>query len=67
VSEGPRDSESGAGSRRVAPDVLVLAKVEFDPATPWGSLSLFSLNFPPSRVESAARESDAMAPAPSSI
>ena len=62
VSED-RASASGAGSRRVAPEVLVFAKVEFEPDTPWGSLFLFSENLPPSRIDSAARESDAMAPA----
>ena len=43
----------------------MFAKVEFEPDTPRGSLSLFSLNAPPERVDSAARESEATAPAPS--
>ena len=51
----------------MAPEVLVFAKVELEPDTPWGSLPLFSPNLPPARSESAARESEATAPAPSSI
>lgn len=51
----------------MAPEVLVLAKVELAPATPEGSELRFSLKPPPAREESAARESDATAPAPSRI
>jgi hypothetical protein len=58
-------SASEAGSRRVAPDVFSFAKVELEPLTPCGSLLRFSENPPPALVDSAARESDATAPAPS--
>lgn len=58
-------SASEAGSRRVAPDVFSFAKVELEPLTPCGSLLRFSENPPPALVDSAARESEATAPAPS--
>jgi hypothetical protein len=60
-------SASEAGSRRVAPEVLAFANVEFEPATPCGSLLRFSEKPPPSLVDSAARESEAIGPAPSWI
>jgi hypothetical protein len=50
-----------------APEVSSLANVEFLPSTPRGSEPLFSENSPPARSDSAARESEAMAPAPSWI
>jgi hypothetical protein len=62
-----RLSEFGAGSRVSAPDMFVLANVELAPEAPRGSLPRFSLNQPPARVDSAARLSDATAPAFSSI
>lgn len=43
----------------------MFAKVELEPFTPRGSLSRFEANPPPERVDSAARESEATAPAPS--
>jgi hypothetical protein len=57
-----RASASEVGSSRVAPEVLVFAKVEFEPKTPRGSLLGFEAKPPPARVESAARESAATAP-----
>lgn len=51
----------------MAPEVLALANVELEPETPWGSLLRFSEKSPPALVDSAARESDATAPAPSRI
>jgi hypothetical protein len=47
--------------------VLLFANVEFAPATPSGSPSRFDEKPPPDRVDSAARLSDATAPAPSLI
>lgn len=58
-----RASASEAGSRRLAPEVLVLANVELDPETPDASELRFSENAP----DSAARESEATGPAPSLI
>jgi hypothetical protein len=58
-------SASEAGSRRVALDVLAFANVELAPAIPCGSLLRFSEKPPPSLVDSAARESEAIGPAPS--
>ena len=58
-------SASEAGSRRVAPDVFSFAKVELEPLTPCGALLRVSENPPPALVDSAARESEATAPAPS--
>merc|ERR1712093_121970 len=66
-SSAIRASASRAGSRRLAPEVFSLANVEFDPDTPRGSLLRFSEKSPPSRDDSAARESEATAPAPSWI
>jgi hypothetical protein len=43
----------------------VFAKVELDPETDWGSLLRLEEKPPPALVESAARESDAIGPAPS--
>jgi hypothetical protein len=43
----------------------VFAKVELDPETDCGSLLRLEAKPPPALVESAARESDATAPAPS--
>jgi hypothetical protein len=43
----------------------VFAEVELDPETDWGSLLRLEEKPPPALVESAARESDAIAPAPS--
>ena len=54
-----------AGLSVVAPEVSVLAKVELLPLTDWGFESLLSLKPPPELADSAARESDATAPAPS--
>jgi hypothetical protein len=54
-----------AGGRVVAPEVSVFAYVELAPFTPEGSELRFSENPPPERVDSAARESDATAPADS--
>jgi hypothetical protein len=62
-----RASASDAGSRRVAPDVFVVANVLLEPATPCGSLFGFSLNAPPALVDSAAKESDVMGPVLSGI
>lgn len=45
--------------------MFVFANVEFEPETPCGSLPLLSEKPPPARVDSAARESDATAPADS--
>ena len=45
----------------------MLLKVELLPLTARGSLSRFSENLPPERADSAARESEATAPAPSSV
>ena len=47
--------------------MFVFAKVEFAPNTPMGSLLRFSENPCPDRVDSAARESEAIGPALSSI
>jgi hypothetical protein len=47
--------------------VLLFANVELDPDTPSGSPSLFEAKPPPERVDSAARLSEATAPAPSRI
>ena len=49
------------------PEVLVLLRVDFEPDTERGSLSLFEAKAPPERTDSAARESEAMAPGPSSL
>ena len=62
-----RDSASRAGGILEAPDVPVLARVDLPPSTDRGALSLFSANFPPPRTDSAARESLATDPAPSSV
>jgi hypothetical protein len=43
----------------------VFAKVELDPETDWGSPLRLEEKPPPALMESAARESDATAPAPS--
>jgi hypothetical protein len=43
----------------------VFAEVELDPETDWGSLLRLEEKPPPALVESAARESDAIGPAPS--
>lgn len=43
----------------------MFANVELEPFTPRGSLSRFEAKPPPERVLSAARESEATAPAPS--
>ena len=43
----------------------MLAKVELDPETDWGSLLRLEEKPPPALVESAARESGAIGPAPS--
>jgi len=63
----PRFSADLVGGRVVAPEVLVVAKVELDPATPRGSLSAFSENPSPARLDSAARASDATGPVDSLI
>ena len=51
----------------VAPEVSVLLKVEELPDTERGSELRFSLNAPPELADSAARESEAMGPGPSSL
>lgn len=45
----------------------VLLRVEELPLTDWGAASRLLLKAPPERVDSAARESEAMAPAPSAM
>lgn len=66
-SSACRASASTAGFRRVAPEVLALAKVELEPETPWGSLPRFEAKPPSALVDSAASESLATGPAPSWI
>ena len=51
----------------VALEVSVLARVELAPLTERGFESRFSLKAPPDLADSAARESEATAPAPSGI
>ena len=51
----------------MAPEVSVLLKVDEEPDCLRGSESRFSPNAPPERVDSAARESEATAPAPSVV
>lgn len=63
-----RVSESGAGDRRLAAEVSVAAKVEFEPDTERGApLLAFLENLPPAAVDSAARESEATGPVDSSF
>ena len=62
-----RSSASGAGASVVAFDVSVLLNVDEEPDCLRGWLSRFSPNLPPERADSAARESDATAPAPSVV
>ena len=49
----------------MAPEVSVLAKVELPPFTERGSASRFCPKAPPERDDSAARESEVIAPGPS--
>ncbi len=51
----------------VAFEVSVLLNVDEEPDCLRGWLSRFSPNLPPERADSAARESDATAPAPSVV
>lgn len=51
----------------MAPEVSVVLKVALEPETERGSLLRFSEKAPPERADSAARESEAMAPGPSSL
>ena len=51
----------------VALEVSVLLKVDVEPGCLRGWLLRFSPNLPPEREDSAARESDATAPAPSVV
>lgn len=50
-----------------APEVSVLLKVEALPLTACGAESRFAAKAPLARVDSAARESEAMGPAPSRV
>ena len=51
----------------MAPEVSVLLKVDEEPDCLRGSELRFSLKAPPERADSAARESEATAPAPSVV
>ena len=62
-----RSWASGAGARVVAAEVSVVLSVEELPETASGAASRFLLNSPPARVDSAARESEAMGPAASCL
>ena len=62
-----RAEASRAGGSVLAPDVSSLANVDLLPDTDCGFESRFSLNAPPALADSAARESEAMGPAPSWI
>lgn len=67
VASSARAAASRAGGSVLAAEVSVLARVELLPLTGEGSASRFWLNSPPARVDSAARESEAIIPAPSLI
>ena len=62
-----RSAASGAAERIVAAEVSVLLKVDEEPDCLRGSESRFSPKAPPERADSAARESEATAPAPSVV
>jgi len=57
-----RDEAWLVGASFSAPEVFLLAKVEWAPVTPRGSAFLFCEKTPCALVDSAARESEAMEP-----